>query len=280
MRGIRDDDIPQILLNKVIVGKDVVAAEKELLKLQGLKRYMGTLRSKIQREHFLDHLRKYIYMYQTDCPFEVSTTNRYTITTYEAAVTARRRIKQGEMIKYLAGTLVPLSSAESADLDLTNRNFSIVLAGRKKSDQMFLGPARFSNHDCDPNGRLMMKGTDSMTVMAVKNINVGDEITVSYGDSYFGPDNVECLCHTCEVKERNGWTSKAAVTQPQSGTTTPIPEMSPSSSLSKKRKRDSSASTPRNRAFEAAESRTISIKASILMDPSKHFRLRDRSRRG
>ena len=245
MRGIRDDDIPQILLNKVIVGKDVVAAEKELLKLHGLKRYMGTLRSKIQREHFLDHLRKYIYMYQTDCPFEVSTTNRYTITTYEAAVTARRRIKQGEMIKYLAGTLVPLSSAESADLDLTNRNFSIVLAGRKKSDQMFLGPARFSNHDCDPNGRLMMKGIDSMTVMAVKNINVGDEITVSYGDSYFGPDNVECLCHTCEVKERNGWTSKAAVTQPQSGTTTPIPDISPSTSLSKKRKRDSGASTPR-----------------------------------
>ena len=61
-------------------------------------------------------------MYQTDCPFEVSTTNRYTITNYEAAVTARKRMKQGETIKYLTGTLVPLSTEESRDLDITNRN--------------------------------------------------------------------------------------------------------------------------------------------------------------
>ena len=181
-------------------------------------------------------------MYQTDCPWEVSTTNRYTITNYEAAVTARRRIKQGELIKYLTGTLVPLSTQESMDLDMTNRNFSIVVNARKKSDQMFLGPARFANHDCSPNGRLIMKGVDSMEVKADKNINIGDEITVSYGDNYFGPDNVECLCHTCEVLERNGWTSKAAFAEIQSGTSTPVPDLRPvNTSLTKKRKRENSS---------------------------------------
>lgn len=236
--------MPQILLHKVIVGKDVVAAEKELLKLPGLIRYRKSLRSKVKDEHFLDHIRKYIYMYQTDCPWEVSTTNRYTITNYEAAVTARKRVKQGETIKYLTGTLVPLSTEESMNLDMTNRNFSIVVNARKKSDQMFLGPARFANHDCSPNGRLIMKGADSMEVKADKNIGIGDEITVSYGDNYFGPDNVECLCHTCEVLERNGWTSKAAFAQIQSGTTTPVPENVSTAGLKgQKRKRDDSTSS-------------------------------------
>lgn len=182
-------------------------------------------------------------MYQTDCAWEVSSTNRYTITTYEAAVTARKRIRQGEVIKYLTGTLVPLTTEESMDLDITNRNFSIVVNNRKKSDQMFLGPARFANHDCNSNARLQMEGADSMRVVATRNIAIGEEITVSYGESYFGPDNVECLCGTCEANIRNGWTSKAAVTGPESGTSTPIPELPAPSSLSKKRKRDDSLST-------------------------------------
>lgn len=183
-------------------------------------------------------------MYQTDCPWEVSSTNRYTITTYEAAVTARRRLRQGEVIKYLTGTLVPLTTEESRDLDITNRNFSIVVNNRKKSDQMFLGPARFANHDCNSNARLQMEGVDSMRVVATRNIAIGEEITVSYGESYFGPDNVECLCSTCEASVRNGWTSAAAFEQPASRTSTPVSEL-PKSTLSKKRKRESS-STPRS----------------------------------
>ena len=227
------------------MGKDVLAAEKAIMKLSGLIRYQKSLRNKQKQENFLNHLRKYISMYQTDCPFEVSTTNRYTITTYEAAVTARRRIRQGEVIKYLTGTLVPLTTAESLNLDLNNRNFSIVVTGRKKSDHMFLGPARFANHDCDSNARLKPQGDDSMMVFALKNIEIGEEITVSYGDNYFGPDNCECLCNTCEGLERNGWTSKAAVTEPKAGSSTPVPNIRSSSQTSnKKRKRDESPMPP------------------------------------
>ncbi|KIW29659.1 uncharacterized protein PV07_05457 [Cladophialophora immunda] len=224
IRGIKEDEVPRILLHKVIVDKDVKGAEKALLALPGLKRYKKSLRTKGEQEHFLNHLRKYIDMYQTDCAWEVSTTNRYTITTYEAAVTARRRIRQGDTIKYLTGTLVPLTTEESADLDLTNRNFSIVVSSRKKNSSIFLGPARFANHDCDANGRLVTRGENGMEVVAMKNIEVGDEITVSYGDDYFGDGNIDCLCHTCEQLERNGWTSKAGILDTPSRACTPLNE--------------------------------------------------------
>ena len=221
IRGVKEDDVPQILLHKLIVEKDFTAAEKALWKLPGVRNYRLRL-SPQEMSDFREHFDKYVQMYKTDCPWEVSTTNRYTITTHEAAVTVRRRIKAGEPVKYLVGTLVPLTAEESKNLDVTNRNFSIVTSARKKFSSIFLGPARFANHDCNANARLEVRGNDGMQVVAVKNIDVGEELTVSYGNDYFGPDNVDCLCHTCEVLERNGWTARAA--SGLSRTATPVSE--------------------------------------------------------
>jgi [histone H4]-N-methyl-L-lysine20 N-methyltransferase len=199
----------------------VEGTEKSLLGLPGVKRYLSSLRTPGEKEQFRRHFRKYINMYMTDCPFEVSTTNRYTITSYEAAITARRRVKEGETIKYLTGTLVPLTAEESNDLDLTQRNFSIVVSSRRKNGSIFLGPARFANHDCEANGRLVPTGNDGMEVRAMKNIEVGEEITVTYGADYFGLNNEDCLCHSCERSARNGWTSAAAFGLPRSEASTP-----------------------------------------------------------
>jgi [histone H4]-N-methyl-L-lysine20 N-methyltransferase len=152
-------------------------------------------------------LRKYIHIYLPDCPWEVSTTNRYTIDTHEAAVTARKYIKKGEVVKYFSGTMVAMTAEEEKDLDLTRCDFSIVMSSRKKTPSLLLGPARFANHDCNANGKLVIRGTDGMEVVAARNIEVGDEITVSYGEDYFGIENCECLCKTCEDAGRNGWTS-------------------------------------------------------------------------
>lgn len=218
---IQDEAVPKILLRQLIDGKDMAGAEKSLLGLPGVKRYLSSLRTAGEKEQFRRHFRKYINMYMTDCPFEVSTTNRYTITSYEAAITARRRIKEGETIKYLTGTLVPLTAEESNDLDLTQRNFSIVVSSRRKNGSIFLGPARFANHDCEANGRLVPTGSDGMEVRAMKNIEVGEEITVTYGADYFGPNNEDCLCHSCERSAKNGWTSAAAFGLPRSEASTP-----------------------------------------------------------
>ncbi|ERF74968.1 hypothetical protein EPUS_05176 [Endocarpon pusillum Z07020] len=223
VRGIKQDEVPQILLHKVIIAKDVEDAEKALLNLAGLRRYVGGLHTEAEKKDFRNHLRKYINMYLPDSPFEVSTTNRYTITAQEASVTARKRIREGDKIKYLCGTLVPLTDAELQDLDLTQRNFSIVQSDRKKNTLIFLGPARFANHDCAANGRLVSVGKDGLEVHATRNIDIGEEITVTYSPGYFGANNEECLCHTCEVQARNGWTSAEVFGAPQSGESTPIP---------------------------------------------------------
>ncbi|KAF6224962.1 hypothetical protein HO133_010157 [Letharia lupina] len=220
-RGISEYDVCSILLHDVIVGKDSHKAEASLLQLAGFKKYFGLLKTEREKEDFRRHMRKYINIWLPDCPFEVSTTNRYTIVTQEASTTARRSIKQGDSIKYLCGNLVAMTPEEEKDLDLTRRDFSIVMSSRKKTPSLFLGPARFSNHDCNANARLVTRGSDGMQVYAVRNIRVGEEITVNYGENYFGEGNCECLCGTCEAEGRNGWpgSNSSAIS---SGLSTPM----------------------------------------------------------
>jgi histone-lysine N-methyltransferase SUV420H len=43
-----------------------------------------------------------------------------------------------------------------------------------------------------------------MEIVALRGIEVGEEITVTYGDDYFGERNCECLCRTCEEEEEMG----------------------------------------------------------------------------
>ncbi|KAJ5986329.1 Histone-lysine N-methyltransferase SET9 [Penicillium sp. IBT 35674x] len=204
-RGIHDDDVGRILLHDVVVAKDVPQGERKLLELPGLRKYMANLPSPREKEWFRRHLRKYVQMYHPDCPFEVTTTNRYIITQHEAAICARKFIKSGQEIKFLSGTLVSMTKEEELDLGLTRKDFSVVMSSRRKTPSFFLGPARFANHDCDANGRLVTRGNEGMSVMATRNIYEGEEITVSYGEDYFGIDNCECLCLTCERGARNGW---------------------------------------------------------------------------
>lgn len=227
------------------MGKDPQKAESSLLQLAGFKKYYSLLKTEREKEDFRRHMRKYINIWLPDCPFEVSTTNRYTIVTQEASTTARRSIKQGESIKYLCGNLVAMTPEEEKDLDLTRRDFSIVMSSRKKTPSLFLGPARFSNHDCNANARLVTRGSDGMQVYAVRNIRVGEEITVNYGENYFGDGNCECLCGTCEAEGRNGWPGTGSGSSAvSSGLSTPMTISEPDSEMmehyhsSRKRKSD------------------------------------------
>ncbi len=215
-----EDVVPDILLHNVIVNKNAQKAEELLLNLPGLCKYVQRLKTSREKEDFKRHMRKYINLWLPDCPFEVSTTNRYTILTQEAAITARKYIKQGDVIKYLSGNLVPITPEEEKDLDLTRRDFSIVMSSRKKTPSLFLGPARFANHDCNANAKLVTRGFEGMGVVALRSIDIGEEVTVTYGNDYFGERNCECLCKTCEEEARNGWAPRKQ-DRTISGTSTP-----------------------------------------------------------
>lgn len=180
-------------------------AVANLLALSGLRKFHNALKTDKEKDDFRKHLRRYAQIYLPDCPFEVSTTNRYTIVTYEAAVTARRFIKRGESIKYLSGIQVVITPQEEEEMTKRKKDFSIVVSSRNKCASLFMGPARFANHDCDANARLVITSQSTIEIFASKNIEQGDEITVTYGENYFGEDNCECLCQTCERNLANGW---------------------------------------------------------------------------
>ncbi|TVY48452.1 Histone-lysine N-methyltransferase [Lachnellula occidentalis] len=203
---IREEDVTSILQKSVIVDKDPAKAEAELLALPGLKKFVESLKTEKEKDDFRRHLKKYVAIYLPDCPFEVASTNRYTVVTHEAAVTARRYIKKGEVVKYLCGIQVIMTEEEEEHIKSSRRDFSIVVSSRNKSASLFLGPARFANHDCGANAKLMTTGSAGMEIITVRDIEIGDEVTVSYGDNYFGEDNCECLCQTCEDQCQNGWT--------------------------------------------------------------------------
>ncbi|KAH7273080.1 histone lysine methyltransferase Set9 [Fusarium solani] len=204
-RGVREEEITKVLQEEVVLNKDLEAAEKRLLKTDGLKRFYNGLRTDKEKEDFRRHLRRYVQIYLPDCPWEVSSTNRYTIVTHEAAVHARRYIKRNESIKYLSGVQVIITPEEEKAISSQKKDFSIVVSSRSKCTSLFMGPARFANHDCDANAKLMRTSHAGIEIIATRAIGPGEEITVTYGDNYFGENNCECLCKTCEDLLRNAW---------------------------------------------------------------------------
>ncbi|KAI9671018.1 MAG: hypothetical protein M1831_005103 [Alyxoria varia] len=203
-RYIKQDDITKIVRGDITFGKNPGDACSKLFALRGIKQYMDKLDDR-EQDNFRCHLRKYVKMYLPEAPFEVTTTNRYKISSLDAAVSARRLIRKNETIRHLTGILLPLTPQAEKELALNRRDFSVIISSRKRIPSLFLGPARFANHDCENNAKLIPEGSKSMIIVAKKDIDIGEEITVSYGDDYFGENNCECLCRTCDKKGRNGW---------------------------------------------------------------------------
>ncbi|QIX00846.1 hypothetical protein AMS68_006363 [Peltaster fructicola] len=267
-RGIRQEDVCNVLQKNVIIDKDPTKATKEMLRQSGFQTYMRSLRTEDEKEHFQRHMRKYINIYLPDCPFEVCTTHRYTITTAEACVVARKTIRAGEAIKYLSGIQVEMNEEEEAALS-SRTDFSIVLSSRRKRPSLFLGPARFANHDCDSNARLTTTGPHGITIVACKNIAVGDEITVRYGEDYFGDDNCECLCGTCEHLVRNGWDPRGPILRDD----TSEEESDAEDERPRKRQRTSGIFDMHSQARERTSSKSATLKrkheaAFIKQEPS------------
>lgn len=124
---------------------------------------------------------------------------------------ARRFIKRNESVMYLSGVQVLITPEEEAALSVRKKDFSIVVSSRNRLASLFMGPARFANHDCGANAKLVITGQAGIDIVAVRNIDVGEEITVTYGENYFGEDNCECLCQTCEDHLIKGWTQPDGV---------------------------------------------------------------------
>ena len=98
-----------------------------------------------------------------------------------------------------------MTTEEENDLDAKGQNFSIIKTTRNKATSFLLGPISGANHDCKANARFVSTGTSRMNIIATRDIETGEDITVPYDSGYFGENNCKCLCKTCEDELRNGW---------------------------------------------------------------------------
>ncbi|KAK6210063.1 histone-lysine N-methyltransferase SET9 [Colletotrichum tabaci] len=242
-RGVREEDITQIIQSEIAVNKDLDSAERKLLSTDGFRKFFAALKTDKAKEDFKRHMRRYTQVYLPDCPFEVNSTNRYTIVSHEAAITARRFIRRNETIKYLAGTQVNISPEEEREMTARKKDFSIIISARNKCASLFMGPARFANHDCGANAKLMTTSSATIEIIATRNIDVGEEITVTYAENYFGEDNCECLCRTCENRCINGW----APTEGEIGVKKSIEDSVMDGYSLRRRRRDDESAAPSSR---------------------------------
>ena len=106
--------------------------------------------------------------------------------------------EKGEKIKKLVGCVGKLSSQQEKELLVFGKNdFSVIWSQLKKCSQLWLGPAAYMNHDCDPNCDFNVNGS-RIEYLAKRDISPGEELFISYGESYFGENNSCCQCQTCQ----------------------------------------------------------------------------------
>lgn len=99
---------------------------------------------------FFSHMKRYLMMYMPNAGFEIARTMRYGISDkVEARIVATQSFQAGDEIRCCSGIIAELTKDEEDSLK--NRDFSVMYSVKKKCMCLFLGPARFVNHDCKPN---------------------------------------------------------------------------------------------------------------------------------
>ncbi|KAG6918717.1 hypothetical protein DXG01_012202 [Tephrocybe rancida] len=189
-------------------------AVDELLALTPIRYYLKSYTQK-QINAFATHASRYFELYNPHGFIEIAHTSRYSHRTgkSELCILATRNLAPGTVITELKGSMANLTDEEDRELKRTDlrssdirRDFSVIHSKQMKKNHLFLGPARFVNHDCDNNCELFREGR-YITFRTLRTIATGEEITAHYGDGYFGRKNRHCLCETCEKRGRGGYST-------------------------------------------------------------------------
>ncbi|KAJ2963862.1 hypothetical protein NQZ79_g1122 [Umbelopsis isabellina] len=164
-----------IIQRNVLIKGKLNDAVNEFLSMDYFKGYLANKTPKQQQE-FVQHMKRYLSMYLPNAGYEISETKRYsTLKRAEACVIATKDWFVGDELRLCTGAIACLNAKEDAELKQGQRDFSVMYSTRKGCSCLFLGPARFFN-----------------------NVACGEELTTYYGKHYFGENNCECRCVTCE----------------------------------------------------------------------------------
>ncbi|CAL8099227.1 unnamed protein product [Calicophoron daubneyi] len=162
-----------------------------------------SLRSDVR---FREHVYRYLLLFDDRSGVEIRPCWRYASENHVgAAIFATRNWPKGSRISTLIGCIAELKhSEETSFLKYHQNDFSVMYSSRKNCSQLWLGPAAYVNHDCQPNCEFTINcDIDArMSLEAKVDIKKGDEVFIYYGKHFFDTNNSACECFTCELLGR------------------------------------------------------------------------------
>ena len=203
---LREEADTMDILESIKKDKDIARALDELLS-GGFGEDVTVSMGDEEKTELGEHLKKYLRSLTDKSGFHLVRCDRYSMEGHLGAkVLATKGWSKGEKIHGLVGSSRDIT--EDFEDELIKRMVStscIIRSERSKSVRVVIGPISFINHDCKPNSKFVSLSRKLVGLQALRDIEPGEELTISYGTDYFRRENKNCECKTCEDLQRGGF---------------------------------------------------------------------------